>query len=108
MGVLAAGVDWFPQGYAHEFYVIKGVLSLIATVLLVTHMSMTWHRVETPGRRWRYYALLAFALLLTSSTIEQVNDDAIVSYRNLGALVAAGLLLIAMVVSIREDLQAKP
>ena len=57
----AAGVPWFPQQYAAEFYATKGVLALVATLLLIVHMNLTWSTVKTRGQRLRYLSLLYFA-----------------------------------------------
>lgn len=101
--VLANSVSWFPQDYAAEFYYTKGLVALVATVLVVVHMSQTWPQVRTRGQQLRYLTLLAFSVLLTGSSVEQVHQGALVNYRNLGGLVVAVMILVAMVVSIRED-----
>jgi hypothetical protein len=105
-------VEWFPQEYAAVFYAVKGGLALVATLLYLAHMSRAWHRLTSRGQRWRYLVLLYLSVLLTVATVEQIQDRAFVSYRNVGALVGTVLLLIAAVVSLREDrrpnLQEKP
>jgi hypothetical protein len=97
-----AGVPWFPQDYAALFYVIKGALSLVATVLLLSHMREVRREEITTGRWLRYLVLLYFAVLLTGASLEQVGDEAIVSYRNLGGLLGSVALIVAVVVSITE------
>lgn len=94
---------WFPQEYATQFYYAKGILSLTATVLLICHMSHTWDQVHTWGRRLRYFSLLYFSALITYASVEQVRQQALVDWRNVGALVGMALLIITAVVSIRED-----
>lgn len=96
-------IDWFPQEFAHEFYVLKGCLALLATVGIVWHMSRTWDRVESRGRRLRYYSLLYFAALITFASVEQTADGASVELRNIGAAIGVLLALAATWVSLRED-----
>ena len=96
-------VDWFPQQYAALFYVTKGVLALVATLLYLFHMDRAWSTLRSRGQRWRYIVLLYLSVLLTVATVEQIQDQALVSYRNLGAFVGSVLLLIAAVISLQED-----
>jgi hypothetical protein len=103
MDLIAAGVPWFPQQYADQFYLAKGFLSLVATLLLVFHMNEEWASEMSWARRLRYLSLLFFAALLTASTVEQVHEDALVSYRNLAAILGALLLNWAAIASIRES-----
>lgn len=106
--MFANAVSWFPQEQAHVFYVLKGSLGLIATVLLVFHMSHTWHQVIRWGQRLRYLSLLAFSFLVTGSTLEQLEQNAPVNYRNLGTLLCVVLLLVAVLWSIRDDVNRSP
>lgn len=101
--VLLGEVPWFDQDWAHEFFAIKGVLALVATISIVSHMSLTWGEVSTRGRRWRYYALLYLSALITFASVEQVQEGEFVDYRHLGSMVGAVIVLVAMAVSIRED-----
>lgn len=96
-------MSWFPQEYAHEFYILKGLLALIATVGIVWHMHRTWSDVATRGRRLRYYSLLYFAVLVTYASVEQTASGASVEMRNLGAAIGVVLALYAAYVSLRED-----
>lgn len=96
-------IDWFPQQYAHEFYVVKGCLALLATLGIIWHMSRTWSTVETLGRRLRYYSLLYFAVLITYASVEQITLDALVAPRNIGSVIGVFLVVAAVVVSLRED-----
>lgn len=96
-------MGWFPPEYAHEFFVAKGIIALTATCLLLSHMTTAWSQTFSPGQRLRYLALLACAVSLTGASVEQVQQDAVVNFRNVGALVAAVAILVAMVVSIRES-----
>lgn len=96
-------MDWFPQWLSHEFYVVKGLLALAATVGIVWHMHRTWSEVATRGRRLRYYSLLYFAALITYASVEQTASGASVEMRNIGAAIGVLLALYAAYVSLRED-----
>ena len=102
-GLLGGSGQWFPQEHAHSFYVVKGLVAVTATVLLIAHMSMTWHRVTTAGQRLRYIALLMLTTLIASGSTAQLHESAPVAGRNVGALLAALLVIVAMVVSIQQD-----
>lgn len=108
MDPLASGVPWFPQEYAVTFYWIKGLLALVAVALLLIHMRSARQEAGlTPGRWLRYLSLLFFAVLLAGASVEQVNDAALVSYRNLGGLIGSLVLIVATSVSIAES-RSKP
>lgn len=102
----AIAVGWFPQEYAATFYATKGALALVATLLYLLHMTRAWPTIHTAGQRWRYLALLYLSVLLTVATVEQIQDQALVSYRNIGAFVGSVLLLVAAVKSLRDDHRA--
>lgn len=100
------GIEWFPQEYSTEFFLVKGVIALISTLLLLLHMNRIWTRLAqqaTRGQRLRYGTLLAFSVLVTGASAEQVTQDAAVSARNVGSLIVTVLLVITAIVSIRED-----
>lgn len=104
------GISWFPQHYAELFYIAKMVLGIVSTALVVVHMTLGWnHVVEngTPGQRMRYYVLLWVSFLLASGSAEQYHDGITVSYRNLGGMILALLIIGAMSVSIVEDIKRK-
>lgn len=103
METLIGTVEWFDQDYAHEFYVIKGVVALLATCLLILHMTQTWDRTSGFGQQCRYLTLMYLSGLITFASVEQVKVGETVDYRNLGGMVGAALILLAAVVSIRED-----
>lgn len=105
--VLLGEVPWFDQNLAHEFFTIKGILSLVATLSILGHMTATWSRVETWGRRLRYFALLYVSALMTFASVEQVSEAEFVDYRHLGAMLGAVIILVAMGVSMREDVRAR-
>lgn len=92
-----------PHLTPHGFYVAKGVVGLVGTVLYLIHMNLVWHTLTTWGRRLRYLALLAGSMLLTYASAEQVHDHAMVDPRNRLAMLYGLLLLAAAVVSLVED-----
>lgn len=97
------GVSWFPQDHAHFFYVLKGVLAIIATVLLLLHMVRGWERIVSWAQRLRYLSLLYFAMLVAYASAEQVHQTAPVNLRNLGGLVGVALLVVAALVSLHDE-----
>lgn len=105
MDALIGTVGWFPQEYAGQFYLFKGILAVVTTIMVIGHMMHTWRDVTTWGRRLRYFALLAFTALIAFASAEQIDEEVLVSYRNLGAVLVLLLTMVAMVVSIREDLR---
>lgn len=87
----------------HQFYYLKGVLALTATVLLILHMTNTWPTTATLGQRLRYMSLLWFSILVTYASVEQIREQASVNARNVLSLVGMVLLIVAAVVSLREN-----
>lgn len=98
-------VGWFPQDHARAFYMTKGCVGIVATTLVLIHMTSTWDRVTRWGQRLRYLSLLAFTALVTFASAEQVNVSETVDWRNLGGMAAVLLVIVAMAVSIRDDLR---
>lgn len=96
------GISWFPQDFSHEFFIIKGVVALFGTCLLVGHMIRKTEPM-TLGQTLRYVTLLYLAALITGSTIEQTNQDAVVNYRNLAVIPGLVLLIVAAGVSLYES-----
>lgn len=96
------GLAWFPAEWTYEFFLLKGVLALVGTLLTLAHMQQEWSEAMTLGRRLRYFALLVFAVVLTGASVEQVAQDAVVELRNIGGMVSAVVLVVAVGVSIRE------
>jgi Na+/citrate or Na+/malate symporter len=95
------------QDHAQTFMVAKGLLALVATVLVVVHMSLTWDDVATWSQRLRYLSLLALIGLVAFASPEQVGEGIPVSWRHVGGAGATLLVIVAMVVSIRQDLRSK-
>lgn len=94
---------WFPQRYAHAFYVTKGLIAVVAVLLTLLHMSRAWPTVTNSGQRLRYIALLMVTVLIASGSTAQIDEGAPVAGRNVGGLLAAVLVVVAMLVSIRQD-----
>lgn len=99
--MIADGVSWFPQEFAHVFFILKGVAALVGTCLLISHMA---RKSETAslGQTLRYLTLLYLAVLITSASVEQVSQDAEVYYRNLAVIPGIVLLIVAAAVSLAE------
>lgn len=101
---VASGVPWFPQEYAEAFNIVKGCIAIVGVLMLVGHMDRVWrHEALTPGRRARYIALLLGAMTVAYSSAEQLDQDAVVNYRNLGAMLFVLVTFVAAVLSIRES-----
>lgn len=101
LGGTSAGV--IPQEHSHAFYVTKGLVAVTAVILTLIHMSRTWPSIRSTGQRLRYIALLMVTVLIASGSTAQIDEDAPVAGRNVGGLIAAALVIVAMVVSIRQD-----
>lgn len=98
-----SGADWFPQEHAHDFYIAKGLVAVVAVCLILAHMSHAWPSIRTSGQRLRYIALLMVTVLIASGSTAQLDEGVPVSGRNVGGLLAALLVIVAMTVSIRQD-----
>lgn len=104
MNILLGQVPWFPQDYATEFFIAKGVLALLATCMVITHMARTWASVTRWGQRLRYLSLLALIANMAFASVEQVQTVTSVEFRHIGALCGALMVVAAMAVSIHEDI----
>lgn len=89
------------------FYKIQGVISTLATVLVVFHMNMYWPQIIQRGEKLRYVALLGFSLLLLYASREQILHNIPVESRNIFAIALMVFLLFAMIYSIRETRKSK-
>lgn len=103
VAVLARSGAWFPQEYAQAFYIVKGLVGLVAVCLLVTHMSRTWPYTLSTGQRLRYLALLVGTTAAGSSSTTQFAKDQPVLGLNVAGLLFATTVAIAMCVSLSED-----
>lgn len=95
-------VDWL-EPVARTFFFLTGFLGLAATVLLVVHMGHTWHKIKKVSQRLMYYSLLAFSMIVTSASIEQIHDDSSVNWHDVATFLATILLAIACISSIVAD-----
>lgn len=96
------GLPWFPQGYADAFYVAKGALALLATIALIVHMARAWDTITGWGPRLRYLTLFYFAVLLVGASVGQSSQHETVNWWNIGGIIGAALLVVAMGVSLAE------
>jgi hypothetical protein len=95
-------VGWFPQEYANVLFAGKAMLGVIAVILLITHMNQHWCCISSLAQRMRYITLLAYAVLVTGGSAEQVAEAELVSYRHLGSVLVTLLLVVAMTLSLLE------
>lgn len=96
--------DWlFDPRIAHEFYVVKGVVGLIAVCLYLYHMTIVWPGLKNLAQQMRYLCLLAGAVLTTSASVEQVREGVLVNWRNVGGMGFVILLLVTVLVSLAMD-----
>lgn len=101
---VVSGLDWWPAWAVVPFYYAKGLTALVATILVIRHMSLAWHGVESRGRRWRYYVLFGYSALVTGASVGQVHAGTPVNWWNVASLFLSGYLICAMWISIREDM----
>lgn len=94
------GLPWL-QDVSKEFYLVQGLVALSATLMLLWHMNVAWDTIRDLDQQLRYITLLAFAVVLTAGSAEQVNQNVGVYWRNLGSIAVAVLLIVTMVVSVR-------
>lgn len=88
------------------FYLIKGLMGLIATVLVIYHTNQAWTYVVkhgTYGQRWRYFSLMMFMGVATESSVQQIQQRAPVQIFNIATAVVIVFTIVAMVISIRES-----
>lgn len=85
------------------FFIAKGLVSLVATALLLFHMRAVKRGPISLDRWLRYLSLLFFAVLVTGASIDQLTSAAEISWYNVGGLVGAALLILTVCVSITED-----
>lgn len=95
---------------AQEFFIFKGVVGVIGTLLLLLHMNQSWTTFDKDsygivtgvGQRMRFLCLFGGAVLVTGASIEQLESAVEINKRNVGALVFIVFLVLTAVVSIIE------
>jgi hypothetical protein len=100
---LLSAPGWFPQQYAVEFFVSKGLLAMVAVLLYLHHMMNVWTRIPDAPQRMRYLSLFYFACYVTFASVEQAQSEDEVTWQHFGAYLGAILLIATSVVSIRHD-----
>jgi hypothetical protein len=104
LGVLAnSQADWFPRSWDAEFYAVKGLLGIVAVLVMLVHMSRAWPHIGTLAQRLRYLLLLGFVVVVGAASSAQYEAGAPVTGRNLAAFVLAGLTIPVAIVSMRQD-----
>ena len=101
LGAGAVFID--PHLSPHQFYVVKGVVGLLGSILYLVHMNVVWPTLVTWGRRLRYLGLLAGSMLLTYASAEQITEQVPVDSRNRLGMLYGLLLLATAAVSLYED-----
>lgn len=87
---------------AEVFFYGKGLVALIATLLLVYHMNAEWSRIRTVGRRMRYLALLGYVALTAAASPEQVAEGLTIQSRNVVSLGLSLFVIATVLVSLFE------
>lgn len=104
LGILAQdNAAWFPQSWGPEFYAVKGLVGIVAVLVLLVHMSLTWPRVGTFAQRLRYLLLLGFVIVVAAASPAQYDSHVPVTGRNVAGFVLAGLAVPVGLISIRQD-----
>lgn len=83
------------------FYYLKATTWLVGSVLLIWYMNRHW--VDRWGQRLRFLTFLYYGMLGTWRSVVDIKADLPVSPLSTGGLIGAGLLVLTMIVSIRED-----
>lgn len=94
------------------FYVIKGMVALVGTILIVVHMNMSWGQFDRDNdgvrtgvsQRMRYISWFMFVVLIAAASKEQISDGVEVSKRNSAALFVVSFAVLTAIVSIKEAL----
>lgn len=97
----------FPQEFAHEFFGVVAVFSLIATVLLVWHMARAWETFVSLGQKLRYLCLLCASTLVVVAAADQFQLESEVRLRHFGTATFLILLGATLVVTYREEAQRR-
>lgn len=87
-----------------DFFAVKGLLGVTATVILVFHMIHIWGDINRWSQRLRYIALLYCAAFFTTLSTDQIQrrvED--INLRNIGGMVGAILITAAAVASLAAD-----
>lgn len=86
-----------------QFYIAKGLIAVVAVVLLIVHMQMSWPLIKKWGQRLRYLTLAAFAMNVAYASTDQTFDNLEVRGPYISAMFCILLLVATMIVSIWED-----
>lgn len=102
----ASEVSWVPDEAMPEIIWVKGILTLVGAMLFMWHLHTMWPcmRTDKRGKRLRYLTLLMAALVSTYRSVDQVQaHDYVFRYPDVWTLAFAVLLIVASVVSLREE-----
>lgn len=90
-----------------EFHLVAGTLAMIGTALLIWHMNIAWPQIVKTGQRLRYITLMWFSMTAAYAAIHDIKIDRLVEVSAVLSTIGCVLLIVTMVVSIRETLQAR-
>lgn len=90
------------------FFYAKGVVALVAALLLIHHMNSEWAHIRTLGRRMRYLCLLGYVALTAAASPEQAAEGLKVQARNVTSLLLSLFVIATVVVSIRGEADDHP
>lgn len=91
----------FPDSWTPWIILAKGAFAMIGVILLLWHMNREWVRINELDWRLRYLTLLAYGVLQTGASTEQLTDQVELEWRHLGGFVVSVLFLVASAVSLR-------
>lgn len=97
----------FPQAHAHDFYVAKAVIGIVAVLITVVHMDRTWDHLRSGAQMARYLVLLFGTVIAGAGSFEQIRESAAVELRNIGGAEFLLAVVVVMLYSLRED-QRRP
>ncbi len=84
------------------FIIVKGVFAATGVILLLWHMWRESPHMKNMDQRLRYLLLLAYGTLSAYATIEQVEENTVVSLRHYGGMVLAISLVAVSIYSMKE------
>src|SRR5690349_13749092 len=103
LGLLASDDGtWFPQQYAPQFYLTKGIIGVVAVLAILVHMSRAWPSIGSTAQRLRYLLLLGFVVVVCAASTAQYDASAPVTGRNVAGFILALLTIPVAILSMRE------
>lgn len=107
VGTLWAALN-FPQEYATEFYLVKGMVGMMASGLLIFHMDRAWGHMTSGAQMGRYLMLLFGTIVAGAGSVSQISHHDEVRLQNIGGLEFLIGVCAVMVYSIIDDRRKHP